>query len=280
MFTITKRYFVWFACSSMLWVPLCPPVAFAQNAAGGQAVGDLAQTSRNTVPEVSVGSGSGATQGSMQGVLPVSMPGSMPGSMPIPTSVPAPVAIPAAMSMPVPVPLRMTTPTIKPVVPNAAPGQECEKLMITQMSGEVHFKHLQDPRIDPARALYIETGNTPQSFCECRMRDCTARAWKDSQVSVFPDSGVLYLNKGALIVKVSRNPEAVYTVIAGDLMCRVPAGTLRIQRTDRFVTFQVLEGTLTVYNRQTGQITRATQQFNSPANQQQIIQAPVTQPAH
>ena len=145
------------------------------------------------------------------------------------------------------------------------PGKpEHQKLIISQMNGEVHFKHLQGPRIDPGRALYIETGSG-SSWCECKLQDCSSRVWCDSEVSIFPETGVLYLKKGALVIKVNRGTESTYTVIAGDLMCRVQATTLRVQRNDRVVNFQVSDGTITVYNRQTGEVYRAGQ---------------VTQPGH
>ena len=153
--------------------------------------------------------------------------------------------------------LHSPLPALAPPAPHAPPAVALEKLAVTRMNGEVQLKHRQGPHNEPSRALYIETGKGTTSWCECKMQDCTGRIWRDSQVTVFPDTGVLYLEKGALIVKVNKAAAQKYTVIAGDILCRVhgPASTVHVFRNTGGVKVQVLEGNaVTVYNRQTGEI--------------------------
>jgi hypothetical protein len=232
MLTNSRHYLCLFGAMSLL--ASLAPVAFAQTVGAGtrsEHGGDV-QLLPNANDQLNV--------------TPVNFPGALapramaPGT---PATVPQPGA--AGSSLPA------------PALPTAG-KPEHQKLTISQMNGEVHFKHLQGPSIDPGRALYIETG-AGNSWCECKLQDCSSRVWCDSEVSIFPETGVLYLKKGALVIKVNRGTESTYTVIAGDLMCRVQATTLRVQRNDRVVNFQVSDGTITVYNRQTGEVYRAGQ---------------------
>lgn len=185
--------------------------------------------------------------------IPVAFPGSFtPARLPAPgATLPPSRPVPAAPAVVVP----QTQPTSE--------GPEAESLMVTRMNGEVHFKHLQGPRIDPARALNIETGDSAASWAEFKMSNCTGRVWRGSQVSVFPDTKVMYLNKGALLIRVSRGSDARYSVIAGDFVCRIQGTVLRVQRTEKQVSFQVLEGVVTVYNRHTGEVFKAGQVVQS-----------------
>ena len=174
-----------------------------------------------------------------------------------------PVAFPAMMSQtaasmaaaPLAAPLPALAPALRiPIQPQT----DRETLMISRMSGEVHFKHLGGARLDPAsRALQIGTGGA-QSWCEFKMNACTGRVWKNSDVTVLPDSSTIILKNGSLIVNV-KGENGKYSILCGDLLCRADATTLRVQKTDRNVSFQVLEGTVTVCNRSTGEIYTATQ---------------------
>lgn len=173
-----------------------------------------------------------------------------------------PVAFPAMISPKATVapalPLAAPLPTPAPVLRMPAPPQtDKATLMISRMSGEVHFKHLGGPRLEPSRALQIGTGGA-QSWCEFKMNACTGRVWKDSDVTVLPDASTIILKKGSIIVNVKAE-SGKYSVIAGDLLCRTDATTLRVQRTDRNISFQVLDGTVTVCNRATGEVYTATQ---------------------
>ncbi len=184
-----------------------------------------------------VNSGSLIDKAAEQKVLPVFFPAQTAPNFPVSPAVPTPVpvAVPGAASAPA-----------KPAA-----------LSVSQMRGEVHFKHLEGPRLDPSRALYVETG-AGVSFCEFKMANCVGRTWSNSQVVVFPESGIIYLNKGALILQVKHDSAARYTILAGDLSCRVESCTIRVQKDERSVNFQVLDSTpITVFNRRTGEISRA-----------------------
>jgi hypothetical protein len=152
--------------------------------------------------------------------------------------------------------------SIPPDPVQAAPTAQIEKLMITQISGDVRIKHQQGQGSDSERAMVIETGRGV-SWCECKLSDFTGRVASDSQVSVFPDTGVLNLEKGALVVKARKGAGDKYTVVAGDFVCRVQASVIRVQRHEKSVDFQVLDGTLTVSNRITGESFTA-RQVNQP----------------
>lgn len=163
------------------------------------------------------------------------------------------VSFPAALPViKAPAPLRVLN-----TIPLVQANSGRENLMVTRMNGEVHFKHLGGPRLEPSRALNIETG-AGMSWCEFKMNNCIGRVSKDSQVTVFPDTGAIYLNKGAIIVRISGN-DVKYSVISGDLLCRVQSTTLRVQKTEKTVSYQVLEGTVTVCNRLSGEVFTAAQ---------------------
>ena len=131
---------------------------------------------------------------------------------PVPHPVPVPIVVPVL------VPVR----TPEQVAPSPRPLEPVRSnLMVSRMNGEVHFKHLQSASLDPSsRALYIETG-AGSSWCELKMQNCTARVWAKSQISVFPETGVIYLKKGAVILQASRQSGAKFSVIAGDFASRV-----------------------------------------------------------
>ncbi len=202
-------------------------------------------------------------------VLPVYYPASS-KTVPLPVMgqaapVIAPVPKPSSATMRIPN-MQAIPETAPELLPDTRHQRNRPELQVSRMSGEVHFKHLQGKRIDPSRALSVKTGKA--SWCELKVHNCTGRIWADSQLAVFPDSGVLYLEKGALIVHVNSRLESGirFTVIAGDYLCRVHGTTLRVNRTDRMVDFQVLEGTITVYNRQTGEVFRASQVSRPQSN--------------
>lgn len=181
----------------------------------------------------------------LKAVVPVAFPGVVkPVGM-----LASPISVPAAAA-PVPAP----APVMRPPV-SAQPAKAT--LMISRMNGEVHFKHLGGPRVEPSRALQIETGGT-QSWCEFKMNSCTGRIWKDSEVTILPDSSTILLKKGSLIVSV-KGEGGKYSIICGDLLYRADATTVRVQRTENNVSFQVLEGTVTVCNKATGEIFTAAQ---------------------
>lgn len=186
-------------------------------------------------------------------VLPVAFPAMM-SPIPVGAAVMSPGA---AMSAQVPqvAPRPMPAPVLRMPAP---PQSEKESLMISKMNGEVHFKHLAGPHFDPAsRALQIETGGS-QSWCEFKMNTCTGRVWKESDVTVLPDSCTVILKNGALIVNV-KGEGGKYSIICGDLLCRAETTTIRVQKTERNVSFQVMEGTVTVCNRATGEVYNAAQ---------------------
>ncbi len=162
------------------------------------------------------------------------------------------VAVPVPILIPVAVPGAVSEPSQRPLEPVR------NNLTVNRMNGEVHFKHLQSPHLDPSRALFIETG-PGNSWCEFKLPNCTARIAARSKVSVFPDSGSIYLKSGSLIVRVENSSSRRFSVVAGDFACRFQGTTLRVQRDERKVDFQVLEGTVTVFNRVTGEVTRASQ---------------------
>ncbi len=158
-------------------------------------------------------------------------------------------ALAAPLLSPVPMPALRRTPQAQ---------SETATLVVSRMNGEVHFKHLGGPRLDPSsRALEIGTGGA-QSWCEFKMNTCTGRVWKDSNVTVLPDSSTVILRNGSLIINI-KGESGKYSILCGDLLCRAEATTLRVQRTDSNVSFQVLEGTVTVCRRSTGEIYTATQ---------------------
>ncbi|MBX9685859.1 MAG: hypothetical protein K2X27_04100 [Candidatus Obscuribacterales bacterium] len=151
----------------------------------------------------------------------------------------APVAVPTAVASSRPAP------------------HDLDRLMVTNMNGQVHLKHLQGPRLEPSRALYLETG-AGLSWCEFKLPGCTGRAWKETQVSVFPDANAVYLNKGALVLQARGADATKYTVMAGDYSLRLHAGVIRIQKTDSAqVQIQVLSGSLIVHNRKSGELMQA-----------------------
>lgn len=232
------RHILWFFCVVLLWTLQFLPTQGQPVSDSAQIVDSGAQTIVRNVRTVDSGVQTGEDARDSKNVLPVAFPAAFSTGF---VEIPTPVRVP------------------EPVLPQ--PGSqkpELEKLTITQVCGEVHLKHLQGPQIDPARILCIETGKG-SSWCECKMQGCTGRVWSNSQVAVIQDTGVLYLEKGDLIVQVSRKSQAKYTVIAGDFMCQVEGFTLRVRRDETSVIFQVLEGTVTVYNLQTGEAFRARQ---------------------
>ncbi len=157
--------------------------------------------------------------------------------------------MPLAPFAPVPIPVTVPLDSASPLRP--------ANLSVSQMRGEVHFKHLEGPKLDPSRALYIETG-TGISFCEFKMTNCTGRAWANSQVAVFPESDVIFLSKGAMVIQAKRESGSRFTLLAGDLSCRIEGCTVRVQKDESSVNFQVLDSTqITVYNRKTGEIIKA-----------------------
>src|SRR5579883_1291794 len=102
----------------------------------------LAATLSATLQDVALAqlatqSGAAESQNDIHVAVPVAFPG-----------VKAATVSPALPPMPRPEPVRQAR--------AAAPQQaEKETLMISRMSGEVHFKHLGGPQLDPSRALQI-----------------------------------------------------------------------------------------------------------------------------
>lgn len=149
--------------------------------------------------------------------------------------------------------------------PAKATMPETNTLSVSRMTGQVHFKHLQDQRLAPSRALSIRTG-PGASWAEFKINNnFTGRIAFDSEVLVFPDTGVCFLKKGSLIVRVSGTSGTRYSVMAGHYVCRIHGTTLRVQRTERQCDFQVLEGEIIVYNRLSGEVYRASH-VNRPVN--------------
>lgn len=208
--------------------------------------------------EAVVGNGSGSGFESESEVVNVAFPGAA-GRFPVSVNRVA-VPVPVPVLIPIPVPSQA-----HPVPLPRALEPAHNNLTVSRMNGEVHFKHLQSPHLEPSRALYIETG-PGASWCEFKLPTCTARVAAKSQVSVFPDTGSIYLKSGAVIVRVENGSERRFSVMAGDFACRFQGSTLRVQRDARKVDFQVLEGSITVFNRATGQVEKAGQITKSLAH--------------
>ena len=122
---------------------------------------------------------------------------------------------------------------------------------VSIMKGEVHLRNL-NSKMGTGEILNVSTGN--RSACEFKLGQSNGRVWQDSNVTVFGSSNLIMLNSGELILRVSRSAAEEFTVIAGDLLCRVRGTTVHVSRSDRDVKFKVLEGTVTVFNRQTGEV--------------------------
>lgn len=174
-------------------------------------------------------------------VVPVVFPAVMP-----------PVQAPAQL---VPAPTRIAMPGVAaptipmPQVPRT--GAPNGRVNVSIMKGEVHMRNL-NPKMGSGEILSLTTGD--RSSCEFKLNGAIGRVWQNSDATVFAGSNVVMLSKGDLHLSVRRASGGEFTVISGDLLCRVKGTTVHVSRHDGHVKFSVMEGTVTVYNRQTGEI--------------------------
>lgn len=168
-----------------------------------------------------------------------------------------PVVFPAVVPQVVPAPTRIAMPSVAaPSVPapHTAPRQipQSGRVNVSIMKGEVHMRNL-NQRMATGEILSLTTGD--RSSCEFKLNGATGRLWQNSDATVFAGSNLVMLNEGELVVSVRHSAGAgEFTVISGDLLCRVRGTTIRVSRHQGHVKFSVLEGSVTVYNRQTGEI--------------------------
>lgn len=131
-----------------------------------------------------------------------------------------------------------------------SPQAEDKAFIISRLRGDVRFIDSISGCNDAA-SRRIVTG-TGCSWCEFQMNNCTARLASDSQVDILPSNRTIRLSKGAIIVQARGNARA-YSVESGDLVCRLQSNTLRVQQCRREVSFEVLDGRVTVCDRLTGE---------------------------
>ncbi len=167
-----------------------------------------------------------------------------------------PVVFPALLPQVVPAPTRIAMPSVAaPSVPapNATPKQipQSGRVNVSIMKGEVHMRNL-NQKMATGEILSLSTGD--RSSCEFKLNGATGRLWQNSDATVFAGSNLVMLNDGELVVSVRHSSGGEFTVISGDLLCRVRGTTIRVSRHQGHVKFSVLEGSVTVYNRQTGEV--------------------------
>ena len=173
---------------------------------------------------------------SQKNILPVLFPAPIPHVVPAPTR----IAMPSVAAPTVPAPA---------VTPRSLPNG---RVNVSIMKGEVHMRNL-NPKMASGEILNLSTGD--RSSCEFKLNGATGRVWQNSDATVFSGSNVVMLNNGELVLQVRRaTSSGEFTVISGDLLCRVSGTTIHVSRHDGHVQFRVVEGTVTVYNRQTGEI--------------------------
>lgn len=204
--------------------------------------------------------------------LKVSFPGiqaPVPPVLKVPLS-PVSVRAPSSQDQVLPAPPKFEAPRFNQPAPQSsssapsqvlplppAPKPRSEKLAVTRMNGEVHMSHQQGPKLDPARALKIFTG-AGGSWCEFKMHELTGRILHNSVVSVFPDNKLIYVERGSAVIKNPGASETRLRVICGNYVCSLDGGTcLRVQKTEKIVDFQVLEGEISVYNKESGELFRS-----------------------
>lgn len=179
-------------------------------------------------------------------VLPVLFPGVSPH--PLANGVPVMQGRPP---LPAPAPAGIRpSPTGRPNPSDEAAIKKAH-VNVSIMKGEVHLKNL-NSKMGAGEILNINTGN--RSACEFKLGSGLGRVWQDSDVTVFAASNLIMLNRGELVFRARNGSGMEYTIICGDLLCRVDATTVHVTRSERDVKFKVLEGTVTVFNRQTGEI--------------------------
>lgn len=167
-----------------------------------------------------------------------------------------PVVFPAIVPQVVPAPTRIAMPSVAaPTVPapNATqkPIPQSGRVNVSIMKGEVHMRNL-NQKMATGEILSLSTGD--RSSCEFKLNGATGRLWQNSDATVFAGSNLVMLNDGELVVSVRHSSGGEFTVISGDLLCRVRGTTIRVSRHQGHVKFSVLEGSVTVYNRQTGEV--------------------------
>lgn len=167
----------------------------------------------------------------------------------VPVVFPAP--LPAAQIVPAPTKIAMPG-VIAPSVlvpPTPRPPMQNGRVNVSIMKGEVHMRNL-NPKMGSGEILALSTGD--RSSCEFKLNGALGRVWQNSDATVFAGSNVIMLNSGELVF--SGRHAGEFTVISGDLLCRIHGTTVRVSRLDGHVKFSVMDGTVTVYNRQTGEV--------------------------